>query len=466
MGSQPSTNQGAGTKVGRRARFPFVARILLAMGLGAVTGLILGRRAAPLGQFGTVIIGLIKALAGPLLLFAVVDAFLRTQVRLRSGLVMIAIALTNAAIAVVIGLTLSNMMRPGDHLSIELPAAGSGDSSGAHAAGGGGPGSEIRKIDLVKELASYIPASVVKPFVDNSVITIIILAVMSGAALRRVKTSQSARGDSSYVVVEQGVATIYQMIEVMLAGVITMVPVAVFGVVAQTIGRNGFAPLVGLAAYVGVAVLGLAIQVFVVYQAWIVLVAGRSLGWFWSGARDAVVYALGSSSSLATLPVTLRCLDRMTITPQSARMAACVGTNLNNDGILLYEAMAVLFVAQVYDIQLTIGQQFLAAVSCTLAGIGIAAIPDAGLISLALVLATVGLPVEILPLLLTVDWLLSRCRAMTNVTSDILVAVLLDHFGMGSREEGDAAGIQDPDEGLRLDREARVAMGKDDPDGI
>jgi Na+/H+-dicarboxylate symporter len=149
---------------------------------------------------------------------------------------------------------------------------------------------------------------------------------------------------------------------------------------------------------------------------------------FWAGARNAVVYALGASSSLATLPVTLRCLDRMGVSPQSARLAACVGTNLNNDGILLYEAMAVLFVAQVYGIHLTIGQQLLAAASCVIAGIGIAAVPDAGLISLALVLATVGLPGEIVPLLLTVDWLLSRCRAVTNVSSDFLVAVLLDRF--------------------------------------
>jgi Na+/H+-dicarboxylate symporter len=124
----------------------------------------------------------------------------------------------------------------------------------------------------------------------------------------------------------------------------------------------------------------------------------------------------------------------MKVSPQSARLAACVGTNLNNDGILLYEAMAVLFVAQVYGIKLSLGQQVLAAGSCVIAGIGIAAIPDAGLISLALVLATVGLPVEILPLLLTVDWLLSRCRAVTNVTSDILVAVLLDRLGVREAE--------------------------------
>ncbi|MGE3820501.1 MAG: dicarboxylate/amino acid:cation symporter, partial [Isosphaeraceae bacterium] len=169
-----------------------------------------------------------------------------------------------------------------------------------------------------------------------------------------------------------------------------------------------------------------------------------SLRKFWAGARDAVVYAMGASSSLATLPVTLRCLDRMGVSPQSARLAACVGTNLNNDGILLYEAMAVLFVAQTYGIDLTLGQQFVAAAACVIAGIGISGVPDAGLISLALVLGTVGLPLEIVPLLLTVDWFLSRCRAMTNVTSDLLVAVLLDRFGVGRDSDDEPDSSSEP----------------------
>ena len=178
--------------------------------------------------------------------------------------------------------------------------------------------------------------------------------------------------------------------------------------------------------YLGVALLGLALQVLVVYQAWIVFVARDSLTRFWRGARDAVVYAIGASSSLATLPVTLNCINRLGISPASGRLAACVGTNFNNDGILLYEAMAVLFVAQVHGIDMSLQSQISAALACVVAGVGIAGIPDAGLISLALVLATVGLPVEILPLLLTVDWILSRARAATNVISDILVALLLD----------------------------------------
>jgi Na+/H+-dicarboxylate symporter len=407
---------------GRLTRVPFVARVALAMIVGAVVGRMLGPSAAPLGRIGSVLIDLIKGLAGPLLFLAVVDAFLRTRVSARSAGLMVAITMTNAAIAVALGLTLSNVLRPGDHLT------GPVSSGATPAAGSVG-------IDFVREVSGFLPRNVVRPFLDNSVISIVVLAVLAGAALRRVKEEQRRAGERGYEVIEQLVATSFRAVELTLGAVIAFVPLAVFGVVAQTIGLDGFRPIVGLSLYVGVAVLGLAVQVLVVYQAWVVLVARMPLRRFWAGARDALVYAMGASSSLATLPVTLRCLDRMGVRPQSARLAACVGTNLNNDGILLYEAMAVLFVAQVYHVDLSLGRQFGAACACVVAGIGIAAVPDAGLISLALVLATVGLPGEIVPLLLTVDWLLSRCRAVTNVTSDLVVALVLDRLDPGAAGE-------------------------------
>jgi Na+/H+-dicarboxylate symporter len=418
------------------------------MTLGGLVGLWFGRRTERLGEVGSVIIDLIKALAGPLLFFAVVDAFLRTRVKARAAVLMVAISLTNAAIAVAIGLTLSNVLKPGVRESRMVS-----DSLGGPALA---EPAKIQRIDFIHELTGYLPRNVIQPFLENSVITIVVFAVLSGWALRRVKDEQERSGASGYRVIEDAVATIFRAIEAALGAVIALVPLAVFAVIARTVGRGEFDNLKRLVPYVAVALLGLAIQVLVVYQSWVVLAARMSLVRFWAGARDAVVYALGASSSLATLPVTLRCLDRMGVSPQSARLAACVGTNLNNDGILLYEAMAVLFVAQVYGINLSVGQQLVAAASCVIAGIGIAAVPDAGLISLSLVLATVGLPSEIVPLLLTVDWLLSRCRAMTNVTSDILVAVLLDRFGGG----GDHADLEPTkDRDLLSADERRSAIG-------
>jgi Na+/H+-dicarboxylate symporter len=419
---------------------PSAAKILVAMLLGIICGEILGTRANVLSTLGTVILDLIKGLAGPLLFVAVVDAFLRTQIQPKAASRMIAIALFNATLALAIGFTISNVLKPGRFLVVpKSDAAATALSRYGAMTKGLDP---KRKIDFVQDLIAIVPTSVVKPFLDNAIISIVILAVLLGAALRRVKSEQEAQGLTGIQVVEDAVVALLRAIEIMMSWMIKLVPVAVFAVVAKTIGQEGLKPIGGLAVYLGVGMLGLAIQVLVVYQAWIVFVARMSLRDFWAGAREALIYAMGTGSSLATLPVTLRSLERMGVSPQSARMAACVGTNLNNDGILLYEAMAVLFVAQACGLQLTFPEQLLAAASCAIAGIGISGIPEAGLISLLLVMKTVKqIPDDqvalIVPLLLTVDWVLGRCRAMTNVTSDMLVAVLLDRF-----EDRDKSAVQ------------------------
>ena len=140
--------------------------------------------------------------------------------------------------------------------------------------------------------------------------------------------------------------------------------------------------------------------------------------------------AVSSNSSLATVPITLRCLDRMQVSPQSARLAACVGTNLNNDGITLYAAMAALFLAQALGFDLPLGNQLLIVAASMIAGAGVAGIPEAGMIVLPLVLSGAGLPTHVIvaaiPLILTVDWIIARARSGVNVLSDMLVAILLD----------------------------------------
>ncbi len=442
----------------KHRRFPFVYQILIALALGSLVGQLgrfaleidpeitkaprwltqdlfefglwlmtpFGKIAEPLGRLGSTVIDLIKALAGPLLFLAIIDTLVRTRLRGRDFGYLIAISATNATLALIIGLGLSNLLRPGDYL--DKPLGSSAPEADARLA---------QDFDFFEIILRSVPKSAVQPFVENSILPIVILAVIGGLALRQVKDKQRSEGNHDYEVIERIVATAYRVMEVALSWVIALVPLAVFGVVARTVVLNGFSPFVGLMAYVGVALLGLLIQILVVYQSWIIFVSRMSLVRFWRGSRDAVAYALGASSSLATLPVTLKCLERLEISPKASRLAACVGTNLNNDGILLYEAMAVLFVAQVYGIELSMAQQFVAALACVIAGIGIAGIPEAGLISLTLVLTTVGLPLEIVPLLLTVDWALSRARAMTNVVADILGAVLLDRFGVGQGEDSE-----------------------------
>jgi Na+/H+-dicarboxylate symporter len=393
------------------------ARILLAIVLGGVVGGVLGSRVGGIGELGKVIIDLVKALAAPLWMFAVVSAFLHTKVRARSGALMVGISAINATLAVLIGLTLSNVLKPGRYLPIPTGATVPAEVV-----------QSTRPIRVVDDLLGLIPTNLVEPFRTNAIVSIVMLAVLGGLALRRLKDEQISEGKHSYRAIEDFVSGGRRALELMVGWIVALLPLAVFAVVAQTVGTQGLSALRGLVVYLGVVILGLALHVGLVYQGWVVFVGRMPLKRFWADVRHAVTYAAGASSSLATLPVTLASLKSMRVSEESAVISACMGTNLNNDGILLYEAMAALLVAQAFGIDLSLGRQLTIAATCVLASVGIAGVPEAGLISLSIVLTSAKLPLDLLPLLLSVDWILGRCRAATNVVGDVVTAVVLDRL--------------------------------------
>jgi Na+/H+-dicarboxylate symporter len=209
------------------------------------------------------------------------------------------------------------------------------------------------------------------------------------------------------------------------------VPAAVFGLVAQVVGRSGLAIFAALGPFLGVVLAGFALHALCYYPLAAWLWGRRSPLEFLRQGADAIVTGFSTNSSLATVPVTLRCLtEKLGVSEASARLSACVGTNLNNDGITLYEAMAALFIAQALGIELSLGQQALVVLASLMAGIGIAGIPEAGLVMLPLVLSAAGLPPAVVAVavsfVLPVDWVIARCRSGVNVMGDMVVAVMLD----------------------------------------
>ncbi len=411
-----------------RKRFPLSAQIAVAIGAGLVVGPLLGKDAYGFGEIGKIVIQLIKAAATPLLFFAIVHAILKTEVRGRSALRLLFWATLNASIALAIGLALSNLFRPGRSLVGFTPASESAQAAYAN-----------KKIDIYATLRGFIPSDLVTPFADNLVLSIVLLALLLGFGLRRARREQLAAGSQAFRAIEDGVETLLRVMEVVLGWVIRLIPFAVFGVVARAVGEHGYAPLAGLFVYLAVGVGGLALHVLVTYHAWLVFLVKMPLRTFWREAKEPVTYAVGANSSLATLPITLRALDRLGVPRSASALGAGVGTNFNNDGIILYEGMAVLFVAQASGIDLTLGQQLVAAGMCLIAAMGVAGIPEAGFISLALVLNTVHLPLEILPLLLTVDWVIARGRSVTNVLSDMVLSILIARGNPEPRAEPVAA---------------------------
>ena len=396
-----------------RDRVPLYLQILVGMLIGGITGAALGERAAPLGDLGKLVIQLIKAVATPLVFLAIVNAILRTELKGRAGLRMLVLAAINASVALTIGLLLANLLHPGRSLQAVAPAAPANLAAYAD-----------KKLDVVKTVSAHIPANIVQPFAENLILSVVLLALLLGFALRVVRGEPAV--ESGARAIEDAIAAMLRVMEVVLGWVIRLVPIAVFGVVAKIVGEHGLAALQGLGIYVAVGLGGMALHIALTYQLWIRVGARLSLRRFWAEAKDPVVYAAGANSSLATLPLTVRALDRLGVSRASSTLGAMVGTNFNNDGIILYEGMAVLLVAQAHGLHLDLTQQLVAAGACLVAAMGVAGVPEAGFISLALVLNTVGLPVDILPLLLTVDWILGRARSVTNVLSDMVLSTMID----------------------------------------
>jgi Na+/H+-dicarboxylate symporter len=417
---------------------PLYARVLIGVALGLAFGMIFktgpivaGLRNEELGQLGMLVIRLLKALAVPLILFAILDAFLRVEVSARRGAWLILICLLNVSVAFAIGLLLLNTLRPGDQWRgrleeiagmVEREVPGTTDAAKAE--------KPQATLDPLKNLAGYVPESLVEPFLRNNVITVVLFGLLGGAALRRVKRRREAEGEG-FQAVEQLVEATYQTLMQMLSWVVQAIPFAVFGVVAHVVGRSGIGVFQALGSFLGIILLGLAIHGLIYYPLMAWLVGGKTPRVYIGRGADAILTGLSCNSSLATVPVTLRCLtEKMGVSQESARLSACIGTNLNNDGITLYEAMAALFLAQAYGFDLTVGQQAVVVLASLMAGIGVAGIPEAGLIVLPLVLSAAGLPEELIvvaiPLILPVDWIIARVRSGVNVMSDMLVAILLE----------------------------------------
>jgi Na+/H+-dicarboxylate symporter len=385
---------------------PLYVRILIALVIGLITGLVLGERALVFEIPSKVILQLLGALAPPLILVAVTHVLMTTEVSGRTAGKLAGLLLLNTTVAILIGLAVANLMRPGTWSQLKAPATAAKNES--------------KTASPAELLVQNVPKSLLGPLGDKTnIIGVIFIAVAFGVALRGVKSKPIANVQN---LVEIG----YEVLLTVLHWIIQLVPIGVFAIVAKVVGTEGFGPFKAMGAFILSVLLALALQ-----ATWY-LVRIRFFSWvrpldLLRGMRDALTMAFSTGSSTATMPVTYACLtEKVGLREKSASMGALVGSNFNNDGTALYEAMAALFIAQMLGQQLSFTQQLVIVLTSIIASVGAAGIPEAGLVTMTLVFTAVGLPVEYIALLLTVDWFLDRCRTTINVLGDVNVSCLLD----------------------------------------
>ena len=397
-----------------RHSFWLLIFIIAAVVAGLFVGWYWGKAAVSVAWLGRLFLNTLSMLVIPLLVSAVISGVtslgdVRHLGRI-SG-VTVGYYFVTVLIAVLIGLFMVNLVQPGVGVSTEGLEQPEEIIEAAQDRGIG---------DI---LLAMVAPNLIRAAADTNLLPLIIWSVAFGIAL----ASLGERGRPAARFFESLNAGMMQLV----LWVMYFAPIGIFGLIAGMFGAAGsteaFVDKINAVGLHVITVLsGLAIH-FIVLILILVFIARQPLTYFVNMLR-AILTALATASSTATLPLTIQCAKESGIDERARRFVLPLGSTVNMDGTALYEAAAAMFIAQAYGLQLGAGEQAIIVVTATLAAIGAAGIPEAGLVTMIIVLSAVGLPLEGIGLLLAVDWFLDRFRTATNVWGDAVGAAVVHRY--------------------------------------
>jgi len=334
----------------------------------------------------------------------------------RIGAKTVAYYLCTTIIAISIGLLLANTLKPGVGLSQETRTELiQRQSEQAEAK----IGTDRKKPTITDILLNIVPTNPIRAFVEGKMLQIIFLALMTGICLSLIPSERSQPVINFFEGINE---LIIQMVHIIMK----LAPYGVFALISAAVADFGLAVLFVLLKYSLVVVIGLILHVTIVYSSAIKIFSKQKIGTFFRGIRPAQLIAFTSASSSATLPVTMECTEKYLGVPgQIASFALPLGATINMDGTALYQGVSAVFIAQFYGMGLTVPQQLTIVLTAVLASIGTAGTPMAGVITLAIVLKSIGVPLEGIGLIMGVERILDMCRSVVNVTGDASCAVVV-----------------------------------------
>jgi DAACS family dicarboxylate/amino acid:cation (Na+ or H+) symporter len=413
-------------------------RILVGFAAGLALGLAVyaGARDAPwvdtvityvTTPVGQIFLRLLFMLVIPLLFSALVVGISEMgEIRaLKSvGLWTLGYTLLVSGIAVAVSLAVVNLLQPGGGVDPAMAQAMIGDAKDGAAGIIEKSGTAKTGIDAV---VGIIPSNFVTAMSENDILAVMFFALVFGIGLLMVRTPRTD-------VLKSALEGVFEVSMKLIGLVIQLAPIAIFCFMFNLAAQFGWDLLIKLAAYVGVVLLALAIQMFGVFPALLAFLARKSPVAFFRETQEASVMAFATASSNATLPTALRVAEtRLKLPPRIARFVLTIGATANQNGTAMFEGVTVLFLAQFFGVELSLGQQFYVMLICILAGVGTAGVPAGSLPVIALILGAVGVPPEGIGLILGVDRFLDMCRTTLNVVGDLVAATVIS-----ARAGGDA----------------------------
>ena len=360
-----------------------------------------------LKPFGTIYINLLKFMVVPVVVFSIMDGVISLNDLKRVGSLgiktMVYYILTTA-LAVVIGLVVVNCFK-GFFPALDQSVTSSLEYNATEAP---------KVMDVI---VGIFPDNIFKPMVEANMLPVICIAIFFGAGV----LAAGAKGQK----IAELVNCMNEVTMKVLMMIIKLTPIGVFCLMADVVAVNGAKIVGSLALVVGVAYIGYILHLVIVYSCSVKFIAGMKPSAFFKGMAPAMLTAFTTTSSNATLPINIECCNNMGAEPEVSSFVLPLGATINMDGTAIYQAVAAVFIACCYGVDLTLGQMSMIVLTATLASIGTAGVSGAGMIMLSMVLMQVGLPVEGIAIIAGVDKLFDMGRTTLNITGDATATMWL-----------------------------------------
>lgn len=417
---------------GKPGGIPLHVKVMIGFMLGMAIGLVVHEFQADAAwvqstityvtkPFGTIFLNLLFMMVVPLMFSALVLGVaelgdIASLGRLGWKTLLYTATVTGAAVA--IGLLMVNLLQPGTHLEPGLVEKAM-SSNLAKAGEIVSKGNELKFMDL---LVNIVPKNVIGAMGDDSKkLGIVFFSLMIGIGL----VMKPTPGTQAF---KNALHGLFEICMHLIGMFIKLAPYAVACFMFNLCSQLGFDAIKGLIWFVVTVLAALAIHGFVVLPLWVRFMGNMSPAFFFRGSQEALLTAFATASSTATLPVTLRVAEENLKLPRKvSRFVLTVGASANHHGTALFEGITVLFLAQVYGIDLSMAQQLLVLALCILGGIGTAGIPSGSLPVIAMICGIVGIKAEGIGIILGVNTFLDMCRTSLNVTGDLATAVVVSH---------------------------------------
>lgn len=382
--------------------------------LGIFSGWMYGSTMLAVGWVGEMFLDALKMLVVPLIISSMIVGIAGLgDIRKvgKTGLIALAYFITTTCIAVGIGLVMVNIIEPG--VAVEMTVEQVPEKvAGKEAVG---------VTDILK---TFVSPNLVQSMVNMEILPLIVFSLVFGGVL----TTLGEPGKRAIEFFDTINSAIMKIVHLLMY----FAPVGVFALIASKLGAAGggdlfLAELAKVGKYAGTVISALMVHGLVVLPTILYITTRRNPFTYFKNVTEALTTAFSTASSSATLPVTIECAEEYNqVSRKSALFVLPLGATVNMDGTALYESVAALFIAQMLGIHLGFGEQMIVFLTATLAAVGAAGIPEAGLVTMVMVLQSVGLPLEGIGMLLSIDWFLDRCRTTVNVWGDSIGAAVVD----------------------------------------